>query len=69
MRNRKNSVGSSSELDSKQQCQKPGFWQQPYYEILIPFFFIPERDLSLLFPFSQVLEKGLGDEGFNYLSR
>jgi hypothetical protein len=35
---------------------------------IIPFLFIPERDLSMLFPFSQAWEKGLGDEGFNYLS-
>jgi hypothetical protein len=35
---------------------------------MIPFFLILERDLSLLLPFSQNWEKGLGDEGVNYLS-
>jgi hypothetical protein len=30
---------------------------------VIPFFWIPERSFSLLFPFSQAWEKGLGDEG------
>jgi hypothetical protein len=36
---------------------------------IVPFFFIRERNLSLLLPFSQFWEKGLGDEGVNYLSR
>jgi hypothetical protein len=30
---------------------------------LIPFFIIPEIDLDFWLPFSQVWEKGLGDEG------
>jgi hypothetical protein len=45
------------------ECSKVPFNTSALDADVTPFFLIPERDLSLVFPFSQDWEKGLGDEG------